>query len=58
MRGTYDFDRDTKGGEPSKELGAYCNIQMSKEVLIIHWHDHYVFAEAINDDADKVAAAF
>lgn len=31
-----DFDRDAKGGEPSEELGAHCDIDMGKEVLIIH----------------------
>ena len=58
MRGADDFDRDTKGGKPSEELWAHCDIDMGKKVLIIHWHDHYVLAEAVNDDADKVAAAF
>ena len=58
MCGADDFDRDTKGGEPSKELGAYSNIQMSKEVLIIYLHDHNVLPEAVNNDTDKVTAAF
>ena len=52
-----DFDRDAKGGEPSEELGAHCDIDMGKKVLIIHRHDHYVLAEAVNNDADKVAAS-
>ena len=53
-----DFDRGTKGGDPSEELGAHCDIDMGKKVLIIHRHDHYVLAEAINDNANKVIAAF
>ena len=58
MRWADDFDRNTKGGEPSEELGAHCDIQMGKEVLVIHLHDHNVFPEAVNDDADKFYAAF
>ena len=58
MCGADDFDRDTKGSEPSEELGAYCNIQMSKEVLIIYLHDHNVLPEAVNDNADKFVVAF
>ena len=52
-----DFDRGTKGGDPSEELGAHCDIDMGKKVLIIHRHDHYVLPEAVNDDADKFIAA-
>ena len=55
---TDDFNLGTKGGEPSEELGTHSDIDMGKKVLIIHWHDHYVLAEAVNDDADKVVAAF
>ena len=58
MRWADDFDRNTKGGEPSEELGAYCDIQMGKEVLVIHWHNHNVLAETVNDDANKLVAAF
>ena len=58
MRGAYDFDHDAKGGEPSEELGAHCDIQMGKEVLVIHLHDHNVLPEAINDNADKFVTAF
>ena len=58
MRWADDFDRDTKGSEPSEELWAHCDIHMGKKVLIIHWHDHDVLPEAVNDDADKVIAAF
>ena len=28
MRGAYDFNRDDKGGKPSREPGAHCDIQM------------------------------
>ena len=28
MRRAYDFNRDDKGGEPSREPGAHCDIQM------------------------------
>lgn len=58
MRGADDFDSGAKGGEPAEELGAHCDIDMGKEVLIIHWHDHDILAEAVNDDANKVIAAF
>ena len=58
MRWADDFDRDTKGSEPSKELGAHCDIQMGKKVLIIHLHDHNILPKAVNDDADKFVAAF
>lgn len=58
MRGADDFDRSAEGCEPSEELGAHCDIDMGKKVLIIHWHNHYILAEAVNDDADKIAAAF
>ena len=58
MSGADDFNCDAKGGEPSEELGTHSDIDMGKKVLIIHWHDHYVLAEAVNDDADKVVAAF
>ena len=57
MRWADDFDRDTKGGEPSEELGTHCDIHMGKKVLIIHRHDHNVLPEAVDDDADKFAAA-
>ena len=57
MRGADDFDRDTKSGEPSEELGAHCDIDVGKKVMIIHRHDHDVLAEAVNDDADKFIAA-
>ena len=57
MRRANDFDSDAKGGEPSEELGAHCDIDMGKKVLIIHWHDHNVLSEAVNDDADKFIAA-
>ena len=57
MRGADNFDRDAKGGEPSKELGAHSDIDMGKKVLTIHWHDHNVLSEAVNDDADKFIAA-
>ena len=52
-----DLDHDAKGSEPSEELGAHCDIDMGKKVLIIHRHDHYVLPEAVNDDADKFIAA-
>lgn len=58
MRGADDFDSGAKGSEPSEELGAYCDIDTGKEVLIIYRHDHYVLPEAVNDDADKLDAAF
>ena len=58
MCGADDFDRDTKGGEPSEELGAHCDIDMGKKVLIIHLHNHNVLAETVNDNADKFAPAF
>ena len=58
MRRADDFNRDAKGGEPSEELWAHCDIHMGKEMLIIHWHDHNVLPEAVNDDADKVITAF
>lgn len=58
MRGADDFDRDTKGSEPSEELGAHCDVDMGKKVLIIHLHDHNVLAETVNDNADKFASAF
>ena len=35
MCGADDFDRDTKGGEPSKEPGVHCDIQMGKKVLVM-----------------------
>ena len=54
---TDDFDHDAKGGEPSKELGAHCDIDMGKKVLIIHRHNHNVLPKAVNDDADKFIAA-
>lgn len=58
MCGADDFYRGAEGGEPSEELGAHCDIGMGKKVLIIHRHDHYVLAEAVNDNTDKVIAAF
>ena len=58
MCGADDFNRGAESGEPSEELGAHCDIDMGKEVLIIHWHDHDILAEAVNDDANKVIAAF
>lgn len=57
-RGADDFNRYAKGGEPSEELGAHSDIHMGEEMLIIHWHDHDVLPEAVNDDADKVVVAF
>ena len=57
MRWADDFDRDTKGSDPSEKLGTHCDIQMGKKVLIIHWHDHNILPEAVDDDADKFAAA-
>ena len=58
MCGADDFNCDAKGGEPSEELGAHSDIHMGEEMLIIHWHDHDVLPEAVNDDADKVVVAF
>lgn len=58
MRGAYNDDHDAKVGEPSEELGAHRNIQMGKEVLVIHLHDHNVLPEAVNDNADKFVVAF
>ena len=55
---TDDFDRGSKGSEPSEELGAHCDVDMGKKVLIIHLHDHNVLAETVNDNADKFASAF
>ena len=57
MRGADNFGHDAKGGEPSKELGAHCDIDMGKKVLIIYRHDHNVLPEAVNDDADKFIVA-
>ena len=54
--GADDFHRDTKGGEPSEELGAHCDIDMCNEVLIIHWHDYNIFPKAVDNNADKFAA--
>ena len=58
MSGADDFNCDAKGGEPSEELWAHCDIDVGKKVMIIHRHDHHVLAEAVNDDADKVVVAF
>ena len=58
MGGADDFDRDAKGGKPSEELGAHRDIHMGMKVLVIHRHDHNVLPEAVDDDADKIAASF
>lgn len=58
MSRAYDFNHDAKGGEPSEELRTHCDIQMGKEVLVIHCHDHNVLPEAVNDNADKFVVAF
>ena len=58
MRRADNFDSDTKSREPSEELGAHCDIHMGKKVPIIHWHNHNVLPEAINNDADKFISAF